>query len=84
MSLFSKKIAWIGSQSKIQPFVVAVDSLGAPVAVARPQALARGAQLDERVIRSQLATFITNSRSLLSDTQGQPEDQQAAAPTMSS
>lgn len=64
-------IAWIGSQSKIQPFVVAVDALGAPVAVARPQALARGAQIDERVIRSQLATFVTNSRSLLSDIQGQ-------------
>lgn len=64
-------IAWIGSQSKIQPFVVAVDQLGNPVAVARPQALARGAQLDERVIRSQLATFIFNSRTLLSDIQGQ-------------
>ena len=64
-------IAWIGSQSKIQPFVVAVDSLGNPVAVARPQALARNVQLDERVIRSQLATFVTNSRTLLSDIQGQ-------------
>jgi type IV secretion system protein VirB5 len=64
-------IAWIGSQSKIQPFVVAVDQLGNPVAVARPQALARGAQIDERVIRSQLATFISNSRTLLSDVAGQ-------------
>lgn len=64
-------IAWIGSQSKIQPFVVAVDQLGAPVAVARPQALARGIHLDERVTRSQLATFISNARTLLIDLQGQ-------------
>lgn len=64
-------IAWVGGQSKIQPFVVAVDSLGNPVAVARPQALARNVHLDERVIRSQLATFVTNSRTLLSDIQGQ-------------
>jgi len=64
-------IVWIAGQTKIQPFVVAVDQLGNPVAVARPQALARGAQLDERVIRSQLATFITNSRSLLIDVAAQ-------------
>lgn len=64
-------IAWVGSQSKIQPFVVAVDSLGNPVAVARPQALARNVHIDERVTRAQLATFITDARTLLSDVAGQ-------------
>jgi type IV secretion system protein VirB5 len=64
-------VVWIGSQSKIQPFIIAVDSLGSPVAVARPQALARGAQMDERVVRAQLANFIFNSRSLLRDFEAQ-------------
>lgn len=64
-------IAWIGSQSKIQPFVVVADQLGNPVAVARPQALARSVNLDERVIRSQLATFIVNARTIIGDMQAQ-------------
>lgn len=33
-------IAYVGSQSKIQPFVVVTDQLGSPVAVARPAAQA--------------------------------------------
>ena len=31
-------VVYIGSQTKIQPFIIAVDDLGSPVAVAMPQA----------------------------------------------
>ena len=42
-------IAFIGSQSKIQPFVVVTDQLGSPVAVARPAPVAKS-DFDKRLI----------------------------------
>jgi len=64
-------VAYIGSQSKIQPFVIAVDDLGSPLAVAKPQALARASMMDERVIRSQVANFIFNARTVIKDFEAQ-------------
>jgi len=59
-------IAFVGSQSKIQPFVVVTDQLGSPVAVARPAPVAR-ADLDKRLMVAQLAAFIKDVRSMLPD-----------------
>ena len=58
-------IAFVGSQSKIQPFVVVIDQLGSPVAVARPAPVAR-ADLDKRLMVAQLAAFIKDVRSIVS------------------
>ena len=59
-------IAFIGAQSKIQPFVVVTDQLGSPVAVARPAPVAK-ADLDKRLMVAQLAAFIKDVRSMLPD-----------------
>jgi type IV secretion system protein VirB5 len=59
-------IAFVGSQSKIQPFVVVADQLGSPVAVARPAPVAK-ADFDSRLMVSQLAAFIKDARQMLPD-----------------
>jgi hypothetical protein len=59
-------IAFIGSQSKIQPFVVVIDQLGSPVAVARPAPVAK-ADFDKRLMVAQLAAFMKDVRSMLPD-----------------
>lgn len=63
-------IAFVGSQSKIQPFVVVTDQLGSPVAVARPAAVAK-ADFDKRLMISQLAAFIKDARAILPDSVAQ-------------
>lgn len=59
-------IAFVGSQSKIQPFVVVTDQLGSPLAVARPAPVAR-TDFDKRLMVAQLAAFIKDVRSMLPD-----------------
>ena len=54
----------VASQSTVQPFIVQVDKLGEAVAVAPAQA---AKVADERIIRFQLAQFITNARSITPD-----------------
>jgi type IV secretory pathway TrbF-like protein len=54
----------VASQAKVQPFVVEVDKLGQAVAV-RPADAAYTP--DQRIIRFQLANFITNARSVTPD-----------------
>lgn len=63
-------VAYIGAQSKIQPFVVMVDQLGSPVAVARPAAMGK-TEADERIKVAQIANWITNARTVTSDAQAQ-------------
>lgn len=63
-------IAYIGSQSKIQPFVVAIDQLGSPVAVARPASMSKE-KADQRVIVAQLANWVVNARTVTSDAAAQ-------------
>lgn len=57
-------VAWIGSQSKITPFVVALDNLGNPIAMAQP---AGGSAVSQRIIEAQVANLIWNARTVLND-----------------
>lgn len=57
-------LAWVGAQSKITPYVVEVDKLGATVGVGVAD---KAATPDTRVIRAQLANWITNARSVYFD-----------------
>lgn len=59
-------IAYVGSQSKIQPFVVMVDQLGSPVAVARPAAMGKD-KADQRIKVAQLANWVVSARTITSD-----------------
>lgn len=57
-------VAYIGSQSKIKPFVVALDGLGNPIAMAQP---AGGSAVSQRIIEAQIANLIWNARTVLND-----------------
>jgi len=57
-------IIHIGSQSKFVPYVVEVDKLGQPMAIAPAQA---AAPVDLRVMKSQVASFITDARTVTPD-----------------
>jgi type IV secretion system protein TrbF len=52
-------VVYIGSQSKFVPYVVEVNKLGEAMAVAPAS---QAAKLDQRVVRSAVAEFITNAR----------------------
>jgi type IV secretion system protein VirB5 len=62
----SAGIAYIGSQSKIQPFVVVTDQLGSPLAVARPASMSKE-KADQRIIVAQTANWVVNARTVTSD-----------------
>lgn len=55
----------IAHQSKVQPFIVQVDKLGGAVAVGPAD---KATLPDEKIIRFQLANYITNARQVTSDT----------------
>ena len=57
-------IAYIGAQSKIQPYVVAIDKMGNPIAMAQP---VTGGAINQRIIEAQVAAWVWNWRSMLSD-----------------
>ena len=57
-------IAYIGAQSKIQPFVVTIDKMGNPIAMAQP---VTGGAVNQRIIEAQVASWVWNWRSMLSD-----------------
>lgn len=57
-------IAYIGAQSKIQPYVVAIDKMGNPIAMAQP---VTGGAINQRIIEAQIAAWVWNWRSMLSD-----------------
>lgn len=57
-------MAYIGAQSKLVPYVVEVDKLGASVAIQRADSATK---VDARIIRAQLAAWITQVRSLYQD-----------------
>lgn len=61
-------VAYINAQSKVQPFVVAIDTLGNPIAMARPSS--EGCVTD-RIIQVQVANLIWNARTVLADQQAQ-------------
>ena len=61
-------LACVGAQSKITPYVVEVDKLGEAVAVG----VANKASIpDSRIIRAQLARWVTNARSVYFDIDAQ-------------
>lgn len=55
---------WLAGQSKLVPYVVEVDKLGAAMAVAPAQ---RAATPDTSIVRAQLASWISDARSVSSD-----------------
>lgn len=55
----------IGSQSKYIPYVIEVDKLGQPLAVARAD---KATKADPRVVRAAIAEFITDARTVTPDT----------------
>ena len=57
-------LIWQSQRSKIVPYVVAVDKLGQAAAVGRAD---QAAPVDKRVIRSALAAFVTDMRSVTPD-----------------
>jgi len=57
-------VAWIGSQSKIKPFVVAMDTIGNPIAMAQPSG---GLAVSQRIVEATVANFIWNARTQLAD-----------------
>ena len=57
-------VSYIGAQSKIQPFVVAIDQMGSPVAIAQPTG---GSAVSQRILIAQIANWIWNARTQLSD-----------------
>jgi type IV secretory pathway TrbF-like protein len=61
-------IAYIGSQSKLVPYIVQTDQLGLPIGVQRADVAQKP---DARIIRAQLAEWITNARTISSDTKAQ-------------
>ncbi|MDR0275585.1 MAG: type IV secretion system protein [Burkholderiaceae bacterium] len=63
-------VIWIGSQSKIQPYVVQVDQLGGPVAVAMPVRDSQQA-VTQRVAEALVANWIWDARTVLNDSSAQ-------------
>ena len=62
-------VAYIGAQSKIQPFVVGIDTMGSPVAIARP--ITAGQEINQRIMIAQVANWIWNARTMLADPDAQ-------------
>ena len=63
-------VVWIGSQSKIQPYVVQVDQLGGPVAVAMPVRDSQSA-VTQRVAEALVSNWIWDARVVLNDRDAQ-------------
>ena len=63
-------VAWIGAQSKIQPYVVQVDQLGGPVAVAMPVRDSQQA-VTQRVAEALVSNWIWDARTVLGDPNAQ-------------
>lgn len=61
-------VAYIGAQSKVVPYVVEVDKLGAAAAVTPAD---RTTTVDPRVIKAYLARFVADWRAVTVDTQAQ-------------
>lgn len=57
-------LTWVAAQPRLQPYVVAVDRLGAPVPIAPAEQAIQG---DRRIVRAELARWITNIRSVSPD-----------------
>ena len=63
-------VTYIGAQSKIQPYVVAIDKMGNPIAMAQP---VTGGAVNQRIIEAQVSSWVWNWRSMLSDPMAQKQ-----------
>jgi type IV secretion system protein VirB5 len=61
-------LAYLAAQNRVIPYIVAVDKLGAPVAVSYAD---RALPADTRIVRAMLARFIVNLRSVYADATAQ-------------
>lgn len=61
-------VSYIGAQSKIQPYIVAIDRMGDPIAMAQPVS---GGAVNQRIIEAQTASWVWNWRTMLTDPQAQ-------------
>lgn len=59
-------LVWIGSQSKIVPYIVQIDKEGVAVAV-QPATEARGIQDQDRIVKAILARWIVDLRTVTPD-----------------
>ena len=57
-------MAFVAGQSKIEPFVVGLDKMGNPVAMAQP---AGGSAVSQRIIEAQVANWIWTARTVIPD-----------------
>ena len=60
-------VVYMGSRSRIEPMVVALDSLGSPIALAQPSKNA----VEQRVLVAQVANWLWNARTVLPDAAAQ-------------
>lgn len=56
-------VIYMGSRSHIEPMVVALDTLGSPIALAQPSTKS----VEQRVLVAQVANWIWNARTVLPD-----------------
>lgn len=61
-------VLYIGAQPKIEPYVVALDKLGEPIAFAHP---ATGSAVSQRILEAQVASWVWDARTVLSDAAAQ-------------
>lgn len=55
-------LAYVGSQSKIKPYVVAIDRMGDPIAMAQP---VTGGAVAQRIIAAQVAAWLWEARTVV-------------------
>jgi type IV secretory pathway TrbF-like protein len=62
--ILSVGVVWLGSQSKVVPYVVEVDKLGQLAAVGRAD---QAAPVDRRIVKAELASWIVDVRTVSAD-----------------
>lgn len=61
-------VSYIGSKSKIEPYVVAINKIGDPIGMAEPVS---GGPIDQRIIEAQVTNWVWLWRTMLDDPQAQ-------------
>jgi type IV secretion system protein TrbF len=63
-AILSVGVVWLGSQSKVVPYVVEVDKLGQPAVVGRAD---QAVPVDRRIVKAELAAWIVDVRTVTAD-----------------
>ncbi len=61
-------VVYVGAQSKIKPFVVELNALGDPIALAQP---VTGGAVAQRITEAQVANWVWNAKTVLPDPNAQ-------------